>query len=178
MPRLAPVALASAQGKSKELLTGVQKKFGMVPNMMATMAQSPAALDGYLAFSGALAGGTLDARVREQIALIVGQQNACDYCVAAHTAIGKMVGLADSDILSARRASAPSPKVAAILTLASRLVETRGHATEADLAAARSAGVSDAEIAETVANVALNIYTNYFNHVAATTIDFPKPAAL
>lgn len=178
MPRIAPVALASAQGPAKDLLTGVQKKFGMVPNMMATMAQSPAALDGYLSFSGALAKGSLDARVREQIALIVGQSNACDYCIAAHSVIGKGAGLTEAEVLAARRASASTPRVGAILALASKLVETRGHLTDVDLTAARGAGVSDAEIAETVANVALNIYTNYFNHVAATAIDFPKAPAL
>jgi uncharacterized peroxidase-related enzyme len=176
--RISAIDPATTSGKAKDLLDAVKSKLGMVPNMMRTMAHSPAALDGYLAFSGALSHGVLDAKAREQIALAVGQSNSCDYCVAAHTAIGKMVGLNADEITGARSNRSADDKRAAILTLASRINQTRGNVTDADINAARSAGVTDAEIAETVANVALNIYTNYFNHIAATQIDFPKAPAL
>ena len=178
MARIAPVNPATATGKAKTLLDAVKQKLGMVPNMMSTMAQSPAALDGYLAFSGALSSGLLDAKLREQISLVVGQNNACDYCLSAHSAIGKMVGLQPADITAARTGQASDPRRAAALSLASRIVETRGNLKDADVQAARGAGLGDGEIAEVVANVALNIYTNYFNHIAATEIDFPKAPAL
>lgn len=176
MPRIPTITDPTNQ--TRDLLEGVRKKLGKVPNMMATMAQSPAALDGYLAFSGALAKGSLDAKTREQIALAVGQANSCDYCLAAHSAIGGMVGLSQDQILGARTAKSGHAKNAATLKLASRIVETRGNVTDADVNAARAAGLSDGELAEVVANVALNIYTNYFNHVAATEVDFPKAAAI
>lgn len=163
---------------TREALEGVRKKLGVVPNMMATMAQSHAALDAYLAFSGALSKGVLDAKAREQIALAVGQANQCDYCLAAHGAIGTMVGLKQDEIVGARLGKASDPKRAAILGLATRIVETRGNLRDADVAAARAAGVSDGELAEVVANVALNIYTNYFNHIAGTEVDFPKAPAI
>ncbi len=177
-PRIPAIDPATTSGKAKELLDAVKGKLGMVPNMMRTMVQSPAALEGYLAFSGALGHGVLDAKAREQIALAVGQNNSCDYCVAAHSAIGKMVGLNADEITGARSGRSADAKRTAILALASRINETRGNVTDADIKAARAAGVTDAELAETVANVALNIYTNYFNHIAATQIDFPKAPAL
>lgn len=176
MPRIP--AISDPSGPTRDLLEGVRKKLGMVPNMMATMAQSHAALDGYLALSTSLSKGTLDAKTREQIALAVGQANQCDYCLAAHSAIGTMVGLKPDEIDGARRAKVADPKRAAILTLASRIVEVRGNLSNADIAAARAAGISEGELAEVVANVALNIYTNYFNHIAATDVDFPKAAAI
>ena len=173
MPRIAPVVHSSATGKAKDLLDGVNKKLGFVPNMMASMAQSPAVLEAYLNFSGALGGGSLNAKVREQIALAVAEANTCDYCASAHTAIGKMVGLKDGEVENARHAQAEDAKVATILTLAQRLVLSKGRLTDTELSKARAAGLSDGEIQEVVANVALNIFTNYINHVNDPAIDFP-----
>lgn len=176
MTRIPAVVPDTATGKSKTLLDAVQKKLGRVPNLMRTLANAPAALDGYLAFSGALAGGALDAKVREQIALTVAEANLCDYCLSAHTAIGGMVGLSPDDVSKARQATAAQPKTHAILKLARSIVVNRGEIPDSDLAAARAAGVSDGEIIETTANVALNILTNYVNHVADTVVDFPAVA--
>lgn len=178
MSRLATINAESASGKAKELLDAVKAKLGMTPNMMKTMAAAPAVLDGYLQFGGALAKGSLSAKVREQIALTVGQANGCDYCLAAHSAIGKMAGLTAEQIRDSRIGIAVDSTTGAALHLARRIVETRGEVTDADVAAARSADLNDGAIVEIVANVALSIFTNYFNHVAATTIDFPKAEAL
>ena len=109
MPRLQALDPAAATGQAKDLLDGVQKKLGRTPNIMRTMAQSPAVLDAYLGMSGALGNGALPAKLREQIALIVGERNDCDYCLAAHSAIGKMSGLADDAILDSRRGSSEDP---------------------------------------------------------------------
>jgi uncharacterized peroxidase-related enzyme len=178
--RITPVNPAEAQPKAKELLAAVQAKLGMTPNMMRTMAQSPAVLEGYLSLNGALAGGVLPAKVREELALFVGQSNECDYCVAAHSLLGKMAGLQANQLMEARRGVAASDPIGqAALQLARRMLNTRGEVSDADLSAARSAGLNDAQIAEVIAHVALNIFTNYFNRVAHTEVDFPKvPLAL
>lgn len=178
MSRISKVNPQEATGRAKELLDGVQAKLGMTPNMMRAMAASPAVLDAYLQFSNALGKGALSARVREQIALAVGQANSCDYCLAAHSAIGKMLGLSGDQILDARHGRAIDSATSAALQLARRIVDARGLVSDADLATARSGGLDDAAIAEVVANVALNLFTNYFNHVTATEVDFPPAAKL
>jgi uncharacterized peroxidase-related enzyme len=149
---------------------------GTVPNMTRTMAVSPAVLEGYLGFSGALGGGALSPRVREQIALAVGEANRCEYCVSAHTAIGRHIGLAEEELAASRNGASSDQRVEAALRFATALVERRGQVTDADVAQVREAGWSDAEVAEIVAHVALNIFTNYFNTAAATEIDFPRIA--
>ena len=178
MSRIPTIDPKQATGKAQELLGGVQAKLGMTPNLMRVMANSPAVLEAYLQFSGLLGHGTLSAQTREQIALAVGQANSCDYCLSAHSAIGKTVGLTAKQIRDARRGTAVDGKSNAILQLATQLVENRGFVSDSDLAAARVAGVADAEIAEVVANTALNLFTNYFNHVAETEVDFPAAEEL
>lgn len=169
--QLDPVA---ATGKAKQLFDGVQAKLGAVPNLFRVLGNAPAALEGYLNLSGALAGGVLNAKVREQIALSVAESNLCGYCLSAHTFIGNKAGLSECDIADARRATAGDPRVDAILKLARAIVVQRGEVNDTDLQAARTAGLNDGEIVETIANVALNIFTNYLNHVARTVVDFPE----
>jgi uncharacterized peroxidase-related enzyme len=170
MYRIQAVDPSTATGKAKELLDAVKGKLGLVPNMTRVMAASPAVLESYLAFSGALAGGLLDARTREQLALLTAQQNHCDYCLSAHTAIGKMVGLNHDQIAASRAGDGSSPRTTAALTFA----KTKGQVGEAELAAVRNAGFSEGEIAEIIAHVALNVFTNYFNVAADVEIDFPR----
>lgn len=174
MSRINAVNPAEATGKAKQLLYGVQAKLGLTPNMMRVMASSPAVLEAYLNFSGALAGGSLGPQVREQIALAVGEANLCSYCLSAHAALGGMAGLKPDAIAQARNASASDAKADAILKLARSIVVKRGEITDEEFQGARKAGLADGEIAEVVANVAVNIFTNYFNNIAQTDIDFPK----
>jgi AhpD family alkylhydroperoxidase len=115
----------------------------------------------------------LSPQLREQIALAVAQENDCDYCLAAHTALGRSVGLSDEAIRDSRRGASPDSKTDAALRFARLIVEKRGRVSDEDVARVRYAGHTDAEIAEIVANVAVNIFTNYFNHVAETEVDFP-----
>ncbi len=178
MSRLPTIDPKQATGRSQELLSGVQSKLGMTPNLMRVMANSPAVLDAYLQFSGALGRGELSAKTREQISLAVAQANSCDYCLSAHSAIGKSVGLTAEQIRDARVGRSADGKSNAILQFAQQLVEKRGLVSDDDLAAARDAGVNDAEVAEVVANTALNLFTNYFNHVAETEVDFPQAETL
>ncbi len=164
--------------RAKELLGAVKAKLGVVPNMMRAMARAPSALDAYLQMSGALAKGALPAKTRELIALTVGQASNCNYCLAAHTLIGGKSGLAPEQILAARKGHAADASTNALLHFASAVVEKRGRVSESDLGAVRAAGFGDDAIAEVVANVALNLFTNYFNHVADPAVDFPAAPAL
>jgi uncharacterized peroxidase-related enzyme len=178
MSRLTQIAPETAGDRARGLLDAVKNKLGLVPNMMRAMANSPAVLDGYLQLSGALGKGRLPARLREQIALAVAQANGCDYCLAAHSAIGKMVGLTAEQIHDSRLGTAIDPKADALIRFAVKVVQTRGRVSDADLDEVRAAGFDDGAIAEVVAQVALDVFTNYFNTVAATDLDFPEAPAL
>ena len=178
MPYLKPVDRSTAPAATQNLLDGVEKKLGMVPNLIATIAQSPALAKAYLGFSQALAGGVIPAQLREQIALVVSQANECGYCLAAHSAIGSSVGLSDDELRDARTGVSPDRKTEAALQFAQRIVAKQGWLTDADLAKVREAGYSDEEIAELIGNVSLTIFTNYFNHIAQTEVDFPAVAEL
>ena len=140
---------------------------------MRVLANSPAALNAYMSFSGALAEGKLSARIREQLAIAVANANSCDYCLSAHNALGKLAGLTTDDLTLAQNAEAADQKTAAALRFAVEVVRKRGQLPPSDVATLRTVGFSDGEVAEIIAAVALNIFTNYFNHIAGTEIDFP-----
>ena len=145
----------------------------MVPNLARTLANSPAALRGYLALGEALGGGALPASLRERIALTVSQANGCGYCVAAHCAIGGSVGLSDEELADARQSTSTDSRIEAALQFTKRLVENRGWVKDEELEQVRRAGYDDGNIAEIVGIVALKTFANYFNHVAETDVDFP-----
>jgi uncharacterized peroxidase-related enzyme len=177
MPRLTPVDPTTATGRAKDLLEGVQAALGVTPNLLRTMAQSPAVLDAYLALSKALSAGTLSAALQEQIALTVAGENHCNYCASAHTLMGRKLGVAEDELAANLQGRSSDPHTQAILSLAQVIVTKHGFVSDQDLAEARTAGVSDAEIAEVTAGVAKNIFSNYFNHVAQTEVDFPFVSA-
>jgi uncharacterized peroxidase-related enzyme len=174
MSRITPVDPAAATGQSKDLLESVKKSIGMTPNLMRVMALEPAVLDAYLQVGEALGKGSFDASTREAIALTVAGANACGYCASAHVAISKGIKVPQDEILARLGGQSSDPKLAALLVFARRVVAERGEVADADLTAVRAAGATEAEIIETVANVAANILTNYINHVAQTVIDFPE----
>lgn len=179
MTRLTALNPEEVTGKTKDLFNAVQAKLGVVPNMMRTMGNSPAVLEGYLNLSGALSHGKLSAKTGELIALAVSESNSCDYCVAAHTFIGEKLLKTDAQVLQdARKGNSADAKTEAILQLAKTLISKNGLVSDEDVNNAKNAGVSDAEIAETVAHVALNVLTNYFNNTANTQIDFPEVSSL
>ena len=174
MPRIAPIETAHADPGVQATLSAVKVKIGMVPNLFSTFAQSPAVLNGYLAFSDALSKGVLTAKQREIVALAVAQANECQYCLAAHTLMAKGAGLSSVGIRKAREGKADTAIDAPVAWFARRVVKTRGQVTDADIALVRKAGLDDARIIEVIANVAINVLTNYINNVAQTDIDFPK----
>jgi uncharacterized peroxidase-related enzyme len=173
MPRITPLDPSIATGETAAHLETVRKMLGGTPNLFTTAAHSPAALGALVSLFGFAARASLGARRAEQIALAVAQQNGCGYCLSAHTALGKLHGLDDATLTAARLAESRDPRTAALLALAVDVIEARGHIDDATLGAARDAGLSDAEVVEVVFLVALNVFTNYLNSVAQTTIDFP-----
>lgn len=179
MSYIAPLPRAAVSDPAlASSLDAVQRQLGVLPNMFRVFAHTPVALNAYLQLAGVAGSGRLDARQREQIALAVAAANGCDYCTAAHAAIGQKVGLAPGQIDQARQARAVDPRTQALLVLAQRIVSTRGHVPTAELDAFKASGFDDAAILEVLVNVVLNIYTNYTNHLARTEVDFPLPAAL
>jgi uncharacterized peroxidase-related enzyme len=179
MSRLPIIDPEKSTGKAHELLKAIQKKLGLVPNMTRVMVNSPAVLEAYIGFSSALDGGNLNAKIRERIALGTAEANQCDYCLSAHSTIGKLVGLNEAEIFESRRAQAADAKPAAALQFSRLLVEKRGAVSEADVDAVRKVGLTNGEIAEVVALTALNIFTNYFNTAFQVDVGFPvvKPLA-
>lgn len=174
MPRITPINPSTATGETAAHLDTCRKMFGGTPNLFTTAANSPVALGALLSLFANVGKSSFGAKVGELIAIAVAQSNACGYCLSAHSAIGASLGLTPTAIASARGAeSADQPTVAA-LQLAVAINESRGHLDDAAIASARAAGITDAQIVEIVAHVALNVFTNYLNSVAETTIDFPE----
>ncbi|KIA99947.1 MULTISPECIES: carboxymuconolactone decarboxylase family protein [unclassified Flavobacterium] len=179
MTRLRALNPEEVTGKTKDLFNAVQAKLGVVPNMMRTMGNSPAVLEGYLNLSGALSHGKLGTKTGELIALAVSESNSCDYCLAAHTFIGEKLVKTDPAVLqAARTGNSTDAKIEAVLQFAKKLISKNGLVNDEDVNKAKNAGVTDAEIAETIGHVALNVLTNYFNNTANTEIDFPAISSL
>lgn len=174
MPRIQPLRYDDADPKTRATLDGVRKAMGGVPNLIATLARGPAALDAYLALSKAVAASTIPAPVREQIALPVAGANRCEYCAAAHTVLGRHAGVDEAELERGLRAESENPKTQAALAFARAVVTDHGMVDDGELQALRAAGHTDGEALEIVATVVLNILTNYVNHVADTEVDFPS----
>lgn len=171
MARLNVVDPASASGRVREIFDGPLK--GKHFNLFKGMANSPAALDAYLGMAGAMGRSGLSAQEQEAVQLAIAEANACGYCAAAHTAIGVGAGLTPEQVLGARRGKVGDPRLNAVVQFALALHEKRGHVSAKDLQEFRAAGFTDAHVAEVVLAYALATYTNLFNHVNETTVDFP-----
>ena len=177
-PRMKAIDPGMAKGKAKELLDAVVNKYGAAPNSFKTMAHSPAAFQGFLDLSGTLEGGVLPFETRYQIAIAVSEINGCSYCLSAFSAIGKSQGMKDATLAMCQIAGSTDPKIDAILKFAAAIVRKRGAVTAEDFQKVKSAGCSDEEIQEIVANVALFTFANYTNLVIGTEVDFPLVAPL
>ncbi len=173
MPRIQPIELDKAQPKAKALLEGVNKKLGITPNIMKTMAQSPATLEAYLGFGNALSEASISPQLREQIALTVAGENSCGYCASAHTAMGTKLGVDKDELTANLKGLSSDPKTEAALEFARQIVKERGWVSDDDLKRIREAGYSEGEITEIVTTVVQNLFSTYFNHIADTELDFP-----
>lgn len=174
MTRLPAVDPDTATGETKVLLDAVHKKLGLTPNVIRTLANSPAALKAYLGIGDALATGRFSAKEREAIALTTAGANTCEYCASAHSAISKNLKIDSAEIDLRLDGHSRDPQLDAVLVFARQVTDQRGFVSNDDIASVRDAGYDDSAIAEIVANVVANILTNYINHVAETEIDFPK----
>ena len=171
MSRIQPTTTPDA--KSQELLSGVKQMLGGTPNMFTTLAHSSSSLGFAVAGFTGFGASKLSAALREQLALTVAGANGCEYCAAAHTALGKMNKIAEDELANNLNAKSADAKTQAALTFARKVVVARGHVADTDLQAVRVAGYSDAEILDIVTIVAFNTFTNYINSVAKTDVDFP-----
>jgi uncharacterized peroxidase-related enzyme len=172
MPRISPTS--NPDGKAQDTLDKVRAKLGKVPNIFMTLAHSPAVLDAYMAYSGALGDTKLDGKLKEQIALTCAGYNGCDYCASAHTLMGGKAGLNDDELSSALKGKASDEKTQAALTFTTALLEKRGKISDADMKAVQKSGFGDQEVVEMIGVIGLNIFTNYFNEALQTEVDFPK----
>jgi uncharacterized peroxidase-related enzyme len=169
-----PASVEASPAESQPLLAAVHQQLGVVPNLFRLVGNSPAALAGYLGLNGALGKGLLDARTRERIALAVAEVNGCDYCLSAHTYLGKhLAKLDDVEMAANREGGSTDARADAAVRFAVKVVRERGHVGDADVRAVQAAGYSDGQVVEIVLHVALNTLTNYVNEVAKTVIDFP-----
>lgn len=164
----------AATGEKKEILSQIHKTFGVTPNMFRTIGNSTAALKMMWAGFGALGGGKLGSKLGEQIAVAVADANRCEYCLAAHTALGKGAGLSAETMAQAQAGKSDDPRTQAALTFAVKLVKEKAHISTADVKALQNAGFDKEEVAEILAHVALNIFTNYTNVAFEVPVDFPK----
>ena len=174
MARVQVVNPQTATGAAKELLDAVQSQLGITPNFIRVLANSPKSLEGFLGLYGALGSISIDKATQERIALAIAEGNGCQYCVSAHTAIGRGAGLSNDEMALNRQGKSSDGKASAIVAFAKALNENMGEITSGEFDAARSAGLSDAEIVEVITVVALNVYTNILGKATRVEIDFPK----
>lgn len=176
MNRMPAIDPTNASGRTKELLEQTNAQLGRIPNLYKAMANSPAALDGYLKFRGALGAGVLSVKMKERIALLTAAINQCGYCVSAHTFRGGKVGLSADELIATQRGESADPKDHAALHMVTTLLQKRGRFDSEDFQKVKAAGLTDEEIGEIVAHTALNVFSNFFNHVAEPELDFPSAA--
>jgi len=174
MSRIHVVELSTATPEQKVLLDAIQKQLGMVPNFLKVFANSTVALQAFLGLHGVASAGRLDPLDRERIALTLAQQNGCEYCVSAHTAIGRKTGLSDDEMAAAREGTSDDPTSAAILKFARNLMAKHGAVSQLDITELRSAGVDDAQIVEVITHVGMNFLTNILGKASLVEIDFPN----
>jgi uncharacterized peroxidase-related enzyme len=173
-----PATVDAAPPASRTMLRAVEQQLGVVPNLHRLVATSPAALEGYLGLSAALGKGALPAPTRERIALAVAQINGCDYCLSAHSYLGRNLARLDNDEIAANRnGGSIDPRADAAVKFAAQVARQRGQVDPSDLQELRAAGYDDAQLIEIVLHVALNTWTNYLNLVAQTDVDFPLVTA-
>ena len=178
MSRINLVDPQQATGERRDLMDGVHKQLGVVPNFMRALANSPTTLSGFLELHGRLGHASLDLKTRERLALMTAETNGCQYCVSAHSALGAQAGLSEDEIAAARRGASADAKADAAVKFAKAVLDNGGDVTAGELTAVREAGFSDEQIVEIIGHVAMNIWTNLIGKVGQIDIDFPEVALL
>ncbi len=178
MARLNVVTPAEASGQTKELYEAIKRAIGAVPNIYQGLGNSPVALEGVLHTDALLKKGQLSGAEIEAVKLAVSEAYGCNYCLAAHTLLGKKAGLTDEETVRIRRGTSQQPRIGALVKFVNAALAPQARISDADLAAVKAAGYNDAQIAETVQVVAQTVFTNLFNRVHQTALDFPAAPAL
>ncbi len=178
MSRLAVVKPDQATGKTKELYDGIKRAVGGVPNIYQGIGNSAAALEGLLGLGAALGKGALSGAEIEAVKLVVSEAYGCTYCLAAHTLLGRKAGLTEAQTIDARRGALQEPKLGALLAFASNALQPAGRVADEDLRAVKAAGYDDAQITEALLVIAQTVFTNLFNRVHQTALDFPPAPSL
>lgn len=172
-PLFQPLSVATAPDASKPILENIRKSFGFVPNLMATFANSPAVLQGYLALDGAFEKGTFSPVERQLILLAASEENKCGYCAAAHSTIAKAFLNAPAETIAAVRDGKPlaDRKQNALVNLVREIVRERGFASPATVEAFLAAGFEKPQVMELLLGVALKTVSNYLDHLSPAVID-------
>lgn len=178
MPRLNTVTVESASSPAKEMLTAINEKYGMVPNTFKGIANSAPALQSLIGLVSPMDDYSLDAQEREVITLTVSQHNGCEYCIAAHTALGKMAGLSEEETVNIRLGKPSNAKHKALVDFTKAMIDAKGAVSEDQLSRFKDAGYNDGSVAEVVAIVAYKIFSNYFNNANHTDVDFPPAPSI
>ena len=174
MSRINVVEKDAANPEQTELFEAIQSQLGMVPNFLKVFANSPTALSAFLGLHGIAGAGSLDPQTRERIALTLAQKNSCQYCVSAHTAIGKKAGLSGAEIEANRSGTSQDAKAALAVKFAQALVEHKGEVTSEEIHELRDAGYSESDIVEIITHTGMNFLTNILAKASRVEIDFPS----
>jgi uncharacterized peroxidase-related enzyme len=176
MSRLSQLSFNEATGVTADLFASIKKAAGRVPNAYATIGtHSPAALQASINGDAILAKSSLEKADVEAIKLAVSELASCDYCVAAHTVVGKMAGLTQTETQQIRAGDATgNAKRDALVRFVRHVAGTSGTVPAEVLNAVREAGYSDAQVTDTLFAMSVINFTNLFNRVNDTTLDFPK----
>ncbi len=174
MSRINVIEANDANTEQTALYDAITEQLGVVPNFLKVFANSPEALKAFLGLHGIAGAGSLEAQTRERIALALAEQNSCQYCASAHTAIGRKAGLDNEEMEANRAGGSSDAKAAAAVTFARSLVEHTGEVTNAEIQAVRDAGYNDSDIVEIITHVGMNILTNILAKASRVEIDFPK----
>lgn len=176
MSRLKSVTVDQATGQTAALYSAIKGQLGGVPNLFQALGTNAKVLETYLGLSAAQA--SLSGAEKEAVALAVAQANSCAYCLAAHTALGKMSGLSEAEMISIRQGKSNDSKRQALVRFAREVVLEKGNVSDETLKTFKAAGYSESQVPEVVLAVVQNIFTNYFNHVNQTEVDFPAASKI
>ena len=178
MSRLSVPQIENATGATAEVYAQLKKAIGSVPNTFAAIgAHGPAALKAVLAADAVLASGSLSKRDQETIKLVISGVAGCDYCVAAHSLLGKLSGLKPEELKAIRNGtSTGDAKRDALVRFVRRLARTSGTVSEGEFEAIKAAGYSDAQLVDISLAFATTVFTNVFNRINDTDVDFPAVA--
>lgn len=171
MSRIKAITPEQATGHTAEVYSAITKALGKVPNIFQALGVNSQVLQTVLGIGPSLK--SLSGPEKETIALVVGQLNNCNYCLSAHTVLAGMHKVSKEETINIRKGNPQGAKQKALVNFVKEIVTEKGHVSDKTLGEFRTAGYTDAQIPEVLLAVVENIYTNFFNHINQTEVDFP-----